>query len=279
MSAFKRISTALSHDDKKRSSSGTRTPTGDSANGITSPTGSVKRGSIAAILHRFDRKNDYSSGTSDSETDSDDLDDGTSKNAARRLERKQKKKEIRARMSMDSGRDESEERLKQRLQEAMSKETDDMRARYGELPMSQSTTRNTDKRIDVDTLTEEMIGQEVAFRARIHHHRNMGQKLAFIMFRQRISTIQGVLVEEPGVVGPLMIHWSEHVRTGSIMRVRGVVQKPAVPVKSASIHNLEVKITQLHIIVKREEPGGTHEHNDESRADLLQCPFQYRKPS
>lgn len=254
MSAFKRISTALGHDDKRRSSSGTRTPTGDSANGITSPTGSTKRGSIAAILHRFNR-NDYSSGTSDSETDSDDLDDGTSKNAARRLEKKQKKKEIKARMSMDSGRDESEERLRQRLQEAISKETDDMRARYGELPMSQSTTRNTDKRIDVDTLTDDMIGQEVVFRARIHHHRNMGQKLAFLMFRQRISTIQGVLVEEAGIVGPLMIHWSEHVRTGSIMRVKGVVQKPAVPVKSASIHNLEVKITHLHIIVKRAEPG------------------------
>lgn len=253
MSAFKRISTALGHEDKKRSSSGTRTPTGDSANGIANPTASTKRGSIAAILHL--RKNDYSSGTSSSDSDSDDFDDGTSKNAAKRRERKQKKKEIRARMSVESGREESEEQVKLRLEEAMSKETDDMRARYGELPMSQSRTRNTDKRIDVDTLTDDMIGQEVVFRARIHHHRNMGQKLAFIMFRQRISTIQGVLVEEPGIVGPLMMHWSEHVRTGSIMRVKGVVQEPFVPVKSASIHNLEVKVTHLHIIVKRAEPG------------------------
>jgi len=255
MSAFKRVATALGHHDERRTSSGTRTPTGDSTNGAGSPPGAIKRSSIAAILHRFDRKSDYSSGTSDSETDSDDLDDGTSKNAARRLEKKQKKKEIRARMSIESGRDESEEQVKQRLQEAMAKETDDMKARYGELPMSQSTTRGTDKRIDVDTLTDDMIGQEVCFRARIHHHRNMGQKLAFIMFRQRISTIQGVLVEEAGLVGPLMIHWSEHVRTGSIMRVKGIIQKPAVPVKSASIHNLEVKITDLHIIVKRAEPG------------------------
>lgn len=260
MSAFKRISTALSEHGAKRSSSpgGTRTPTGmsdKSANGVTSPT-SAKRGSIAAILHRFDRHGDTSSGTETSESDSDDgIDDGTSKNAARRMEKKRKKKEIKARLSLERGEHESEEKLKQRLDEAYAKETEDMRTRYGELPMSQSTTRNTEKRIDVDTLTEAMIGEEVVFRARMHHHRNMGQKLAFVLLRQRISTIQGVLVEEPGKVGPLMIHWSEHVRTGSIMRVRGVVQKPAVAVKSASIHNLEVKITNLHIIAKRSEPG------------------------
>lgn len=254
MSAFRRISTVLGHDSHKRSSSGTRTPTGDS--GITSP--GAKRGSIAAILHKFGNTTDYSSGTSDSETDSDDLDDGTSKNAARRLEKKRKKKEIKARLSMERGSHESEELLKQRLDEARAKETDDMKARYGDLPLSQSITRNTENRIDVDTLTEAMIGQEVVFRARVHHHRNLGQKLAFIMFRQRISTIQGVLVEEPGKVGPLMIHWSEHVRTGSIMRVRGVVQAPSVPVKSASVHNLEVKITTLHIIAKRAEPGKLH---------------------
>lgn len=259
MSAFRRITTALGHDDKKRSSNGTRTPTNLSADGTTSPTSS-KRASIAAIssiLHRFDRQSDTSSGTDETETDSEDLDDGTSKNAARRLEKKQKKRELKARLNIESGQEESEERLKQRLEEALAKETPDMKARYGELPMSQSTTRNSESRIDIDTLTEDMIGQEVVFRARMHHHRNMGAKLVFIMFRQRISTIQGVLVEEAGIVGPLMIHWSEHVRTGSIMRVRGIVQKPAVSVKSASIHDLEIKITHLHTIAKRQEPGMT----------------------
>ncbi|KAK5101425.1 aspartate--tRNA ligase dps1 [Lithohypha guttulata] len=259
MSAFKRISTVLSEHSPKRSSSpgGSRTPTGlsdKSANGVTGPA-SHKRGSIAAILHKFDRHNDTSSGTETSETDSDDhIDDATSKNAAKRMEKKRRKKEIKARLSLERGEPESEERLKQRLDEARARETDDMRIRYGELPMSQSTTRNTEQRIDVDTLTEDMIGTPVIFRARMHHHRNMGTKLAFVMLRQRISTIQGVLVEEPGKVGPLMMHWAEHVRTGSIMRIRGIVQKPAVPIKSASIHNLEVGITHLHIIVKRAEP-------------------------
>lgn len=249
MSAFRKISVALGSE--RRSSSGTRTPTDLSASSNNHSAHS-KRGSIAAILHRH---KDYSSGTDSTSSDSELEGDGTSKNLQKRLERKQKKKEMKARMSMESGRGESDEKLKERLDAAKAKETDDMRARYGDLPLSQSTTRNSEKRIDIDTLTVDMVDQEVVFRARIHHHRNMGQKLAFIMLRQRISTIQGVLVEEAGLVGPLMIHWSEHVRTGSIMRVRGIVQKPTVPVKSASIHNLEIKITHLHVIAKRAEPG------------------------
>lgn len=260
MSALRKISVALGGSEK-RSSSGSRTPTGTGARTGTDLSTSSgphsahpKRGSIANILHRFDHSA-YSSGTDSTSSDSELEGDGTSKNLAKRLEKKQKKKEIRARMSMESGHGETDEKLRERLDAAKARETDDMRARYGELPLSQSTTRDTDKRIDVDTLTEDMIGQQVCFRARMHHHRNMGQKLVFVMLRQRISTIQGVLVEEAGIVGPLMIHWSEHVRTGSIMRVRGTVQKPAVPVKSASIHNLEIKITHLHIIAKRAEPG------------------------
>lgn len=252
MSAFRKISVALGSE--RRSSSGTRSPTDGHSNSTGTQSAHNKRGSIAAILHRH---RDYSSGTDSTDSDSDLEGDGTSKNLQRRLERKQKKKEAKARMSMESGRSETDEKLKERLDAARTKETDDMRARYGDLPLSQSTTRNSDKRIDVDTLTEDMVDQEVCFRARMHHHRNLGQKLAFVMLRQRISTIQGVLVDEPGLVGPLMIHWSEHVRTGSIMRVKGIVQKPSVPVKSASIHQLEIKITHLHVIAKRYEPGRT----------------------
>lgn len=253
MSALRKISVALG-SDHKRSSSGTRTPTDPSASSGSPLSAHSKRSSIAAILHRFDHRDYSSSGTDSTSSDSEIEADGTSKNLARKLEKKQKKREIKARISIESGRGETDEKLKERLDAARAKETDDMRARYGELPMSQSTTRNTEKRIDIDTLTDDMVDKEVVFRARMHHHRNLGQKLVFIMFRQRISTIQGVLVEEPGLVGPLMIHWSEHVRTGSVMRVRGIVQKPAVPVKSATIHSLEIKITHLHVIAKRAEP-------------------------
>jgi hypothetical protein len=211
-----------------------------------SPVGSHRK-SIAAFL--FDKE--YASG---SENDSEDFDsDGMSKNAKKR-EARRKQHESKSRMSMQS-RDSSEDRGKKRLEEAAKTETDKMKARYGALPLMQSTTRNTDNRINIDTISEDLVDQEVVFRARLHHVRAMSAKLIFLIFRQQISTIQGVLHEEPGVISEIFLHWAEHLRTGSVLLVKGVIQKVQVPVKSASIHGVEVKVRELKLIVARAEPG------------------------
>lgn len=211
---------------------------------------SPHRRSLAQILHLH-----QDSGTSDNDSDTSDFDgENVSKNQQKRLAIKQKKKEARSRLSLEH-RDDSEERTKQRLEDAAAAETDDMRARFGDMPLMQSTTRNTLTRIDISTISEENVGQEVTFRCRLHHSRNMGVKLVFLIFRQQISTIQGVLVEEPGKIGPLMMHWAEHLRTGSIVLVTGTLKKPEIPVKSVSIHTVEIHVSKLKLIVKRDEPG------------------------
>jgi ergosteryl-3beta-O-L-aspartate synthase len=210
------------------------------------------RRSLAQFLHLGD-KTDYTS--SDNESEMSDFDsDGMSKNAQKRAIAKQRKHEHRSKLSMDH-RDDSEERIKKRLEEAAKTETEDMKARYGDLPLMQSTARDTHKRLDISTITDDMVDKEVVFRCRLHHVRAMGAKLVFLILRQQISTIQGVLVEEPGKVSAIMIHWAEHLRTGNIVLVKGVLQKPQIPVKSASIHNVELKLTELHVVVKRAEPG------------------------
>lgn len=158
------------------------------------------------------------------------------------------------RHSTDS-RDESEERLAKRLEEVRKNETPEMSNRYGQLELMQSKTRGTDERVDIDTINTDMIGKEVCFRARLHHVRNMGPKLVFLIFRQQISTIQGVMVEEPGKISIAMLHWAEHLRTGNVMLVKGVVQEPTSPVKATSIHDVEVGISALKVIVRRAEPG------------------------
>ncbi len=217
---------------------------------ISSSSPGPHRRSLAQLLHL---EKDYTS--SDNESDISDFDsDGLSKNAQKRAIAKQKKKEQRSRLSLEN-RDDSEERIRKRLEEAGKTETAEMKARYGDLPLMQSTTRHTTDRIDLSTITEDMVGKEVTFRCRLHHVRNMGAKLVFLIFRQQISTIQGVLVEAPGKVSAIMIHWAEHLRTGNIMLVKGVLQKPQIPVKSASIHTIEVHVTDLHVVVKRDEPG------------------------
>jgi len=217
----------------------------------TSQSPGPHRRSLAQFLHLGDK--DYTS--SDNESDLSEFDsDGVSKNAQKRAKTKQRKREHRSRLSLEH-RDDSEERAKTRLEEAAKTETEDMKARYGDLPLMQSTSRGVTQRLDISTITEDKVGKEVQFRCRLHHVRNMGAKLVFLIFRQQISTIQGVLVEEPGKVSALMIHWAEHLRTGNILLVTGVLQKPQIPIKSASIHTVEVKISGLHVIVKRAEPG------------------------
>ncbi len=233
----------------RRSSEGSpTTKPGDHKDHSPSPF-SPHRKSIATYL--FDKE--Y---VSSSDNESDDYDSEgqvMSKNEKKRRARKAQH-ESRSRGSIES-REQSQERAKKRLDEAAKTESDEMKARYGPLPLMQSTSRSTDKRINIETINEEMVDQEVVFRARLHHVRAMGAKLVFMIFRQQINTIQGVLHEQPGVVSEIFLHWAEHIRTGAVMLVKGVIQKPVVPVKSASIHNVEVVVSELKLITARAEPG------------------------
>ena len=233
------------HDRKGSATAGDISPHSSSGQ-------SPHRRSLAQILHL---EKDLGSSDEASDTDASGFDsEGMSKNQQRRQATKQKKKEAKSRLSLDH-RDDSEERSKIRLEEAAKTETDEMRTRYGDLPLMQSTSRNTVTRIQLDSITDASVGQEVTFRCRLHHVRNMGVKLVFLIFRQQLATMQGVLVEKPGEIGPLMMHWAEHLRTGSIVLVTGVLKKPEIPVKSASIHNVEIHVQKLKVIVKREDPG------------------------
>ena len=248
--ALSKVVHAIPHPngDRKASQSGEASPSG-----ATSPTGSghAHRKSLAQVFH-LDKE--YASSGMSSDNDSSDYDDDNmSKNAIRREARRKAKAESRSRLSLDS-RDESEEGVRKRLEAAKEKESDEMRARYGDLPLMQSTARGTQNRINIDKVSVDSVGEEVTFRCRLHHVRTMGPKLAFILFRQQISTIQGVLHEEPGVISQVMIHWAEHLRTGSILLVKGKISKPQVPVKSASIHDVEIHVTELHVITRRAQP-------------------------
>lgn len=247
---IRKLSKAFTGHSSNGSTHHQRHGSGDLSTHTSQSPGPGHRRSLAQFLH-LDKS--YAS-SSDNESDLSDFDgDSISKNQQRRLATKAKKKETKSRLSLEH-RDDSEERSKQRLEEASKTETEEMKARYGDLPVMQSTTRNTTKRIDISTITEDMVGQEVTFRCRVHHIRTMGVKLAFLLFRQQITTIQGVLVEKPGEIGPLMMHWVEHLRTGSIILVTGVLKKPEIPVKSASVHTVEVHVSKLKVIVKRAEP-------------------------
>ncbi|KAI5292535.1 hypothetical protein KEM52_006284 [Ascosphaera acerosa] len=182
-------------------------------------------------------------------------DDGEnlSKNARKKEKRKSKLGYVSRSSDENSNETTEEQQKREQLQNAAKEETASMKARYGDLPLMQSTARAGHDYVKLDQLTEASKGRKILFRARVHNIRRMGPKLVFILFRQQITTIQGVLHEQPGEVSTVMVHWAEHIPLGSIVRVRAVVRDAAVPVQSTDFHNVELGIQSLHVVARREE--------------------------
>ncbi|KAI9931512.1 hypothetical protein ASPWEDRAFT_49696 [Aspergillus wentii DTO 134E9] len=204
-----------------------------------------------SILGGFLRDNSY---VSSSEDVSDDSSSGTmSKNQQKRMARQQRRNE-RSRLSEERRSEDSEQTRKSEVDQAVRSETPDMKARYGDLPLLQSRDRPREPRAHFNDISATSAGQEIIFTARLHVIRRMSAKLVFLVFRQQMSTFQGVLHEQPGVKSIAMVHWAEHLRLGTIVRVRGTIQTPGVPVLGCTIHDVELAVDEIHVVVRREEP-------------------------
>lgn len=107
---------------------------------------------------------------------------------------------------------------------------------------------------DISDLTVARAGTTISFTARIHHTRNVSAKLAFILLRQSTTTIQAVLEVREGVVSEQFVRWAEHLYTECIVHVHGELRAPPEPVKACSIHDLELRIDKMHVLVPVETP-------------------------
>ncbi|KAI9720791.1 MAG: hypothetical protein M1812_002630 [Candelaria pacifica] len=168
---------------------------------------------------------------------------------ARQREQYQKKK---ARGQQEQ---ELADRRKDEDEIAAKEEPKEVYARYGELPVNRSEKWTHEMRVDIDSISSKAAGVEVIFRARVHNYRKLSSKLAFFIFRQQTSTIQGVLHEKEGLVSTHMVRWAEHLPTETIVRVKGTVQKPDghEQITGATVHDAEISITELHVISKLTE--------------------------
>ncbi|KAI0940651.1 hypothetical protein AcW1_003792 [Taiwanofungus camphoratus] len=113
-------------------------------------------------------------------------------------------------------------------------------------------------------------GQHVAFQARVHHIRPLGihplspplpsnvtlthstgSKIVFLVFRSQLTTVQGVLTEEPTHVSQNMVRWAEGLDRESVVLIEGIVQRPKdghEEVRSAWVHEREVKVEKLFVV-------------------------------
>ena len=100
----------------------------------------------------------------------------------------------------------------------------------------------------------DLVGKEICFRARVHIVRRISAKLAFIVFREHTTTIQGVLSAQDRGISKNMVRWAEHIRTGSIVIVKANVKEPEQKVKSTSTHHAELQISKMYVVSARTAP-------------------------
>ncbi|KAI9833337.1 MAG: hypothetical protein M1819_003732 [Sarea resinae] len=165
-----------------------------------------------------------------------------SKNALKKAAKEKEKAEKAAR------RKEQEEKQKQESA-ASDISSDD----YGELPMvgSQVTPPSGIKRIALSSLTEKDEDASVVFRATVHNARVQSAKLAFLVFGQRMETIQAVVAASEKL-SRQMVKWAGGINAESTVLVHGLVKKPLEPVKSATISGLEIHVQKIYLISKAE---------------------------
>ncbi|EXJ85074.1 aspartyl-tRNA synthetase [Capronia epimyces CBS 606.96] len=132
----------------------------------------------------------------------------------------------------------------------------EVKQHYGILPLMQSQDDAAENGEQVDwmplpNVDTGMIGKEITFRARVHIVRHMSAKLAFIIFREQTTTLQGVLSAAEGKVSENMVRWAQHIRSGTIVIVKARVKEPEQTVRTTSAHHVELDILAMHIVSAR----------------------------
>lgn len=110
--------------------------------------------------------------------------------------------------------------------------------------MTTSIERKSER---ITKVSRDDVGRQIVFRARVHQARAMSRHILFLVFRQSIGTIQGVLTEGE-TVSQNMLLWAETIHPESIVWVEGILQIPQNDqheVKSSSVRDVEVKIEKV----------------------------------
>ncbi|KAF9015195.1 aspartate-tRNA ligase [Cyathus striatus] len=118
---------------------------------------------------------------------------------------------------------------------------------YGPLPLNQSQSRPRKPRAQISALPSH-VGKSVLLRARVHTSRAQGNKMVFLNLRQRTDSVQALLIVKEGQVSKQMVKWATSLADESIVLVQGIVEKTAEPIKSASVSDVELHISEIYLI-------------------------------
>lgn len=90
-----------------------------------------------------------------------------------------------------------------------------------------------------------MDGELVLLRARVQTSRAQGNKMVFFNLRQRIDSVQALLTVQPEKVSKQMAKWAASLSMESIVLAEGIVKKSPELIKSATVQDVELHLTQV----------------------------------
>ncbi|KAK3693156.1 hypothetical protein B0T22DRAFT_34442 [Podospora appendiculata] len=173
------------------------------------------------------------------------LDDERQKKHLKRVQEQRLKEDAR-----EQERRSFQQRRKEEEEKALESDSPEVAARYG--------TKTSDvlvRTIPLQSLVAQAstTSDTISFTARIQHVRCLSSKLAFVVFRDQIETVQGVLTYQDGVVSENFVRWAGHLVTEGFVHVTGRFQQPPEPITGCTVRDLEVLIESMHLVVPVEE--------------------------
>lgn len=141
---------------------------------------------------------------------------------------------------------------------ALQIETEEQRARYGQLTMYHDEPEAWMHLDELLSLNEDVqrgtiprdsaLGKDVRLRARIHVIRHMSSHFAFVVLREHGKTIQAVLSESGTGITSHMMHWVQRLPTETIVLVRGQLQQPHEVITGCDVTHLELRLSHVHVV-------------------------------
>jgi len=172
-----------------------------------------------------------------------------SKKALKKLEKEREKAKKKAEREAQLAKEKAEK-------EALAA-NDPAKVNYGKLPLINSSSKTGEQRALFKDLSAANDGEKVVFRARVHNTRQQGATMLFLTFRQQTETIQALLKvnkdTDENAISKQMVKWASSISLESIVLVRGTVRKVDELIKSSTVQDVEVHISQIHTIQETPE--------------------------
>lgn len=148
---------------------------------------------------------------------------------------------------------------------------------YGKQPLNKSATRSGLVYTSLATVAPADDGKDVVFRARLQNCRAQGSKMCFLVLRQGMDSIQGLVDANVEPTSKQMIKFTSSISSESVVMVHGTLAKvKGEPIKSATLSDVEIKISKLYVISEAPQiPPMVYEDANRSAKEVESGEGQY----